>query len=236
MSKVHLTPKTLAPAPAAKEYTALRTTDNEVWIAPYDAKNIYLMMLHNEGAKWNADKAAIEALFNEYFGGGMNAIVFQELREARGLAYSASASYSRPARPQDDEMFFTYIITQNDKMMDCVNEFLNLLNNTPEREANFKLAQQALIKSLATARTTKFGVLASYLRAQKMGLDYDLNQKIYETLPKLQLKDVMNFAKENIANKNYRYLILGDEKNLDMKALEKIATVKRFTTNEIFGE
>lgn len=69
-----------------------------------------------------------------------------------------------------------------------------------------------------------------------MGLDYDLNQKIYETLPKLQLKDVMNFAKENIANKNYRYLILGDEKNLDMKALEKIATVKRFTTNEIFGE
>ena len=40
----------------------------------------------------------------------------------------------------------------------------------------------------------------------------------------------------NIANKNYRYLILGDEKNLDMKALEKIATVKRFTTNEIFGE
>lgn len=236
VSKVHLTPKTLAPAPAAKEYTALRTTDNEVWIAPYDAKNIYLMMLHNEGTKWNADKAAVEALFNEYFGGGMNAIVFQELREARGLAYSASASYSRPARPQDDEMFFTYIITQNDKMMDCVNEFLNLLNNTPEREANFKLAQQALIKSLATARTTKFGVLASYLRAQKMGLDYDLNQKIYETLPKLQLKDVMNFAKENIANKNYRYLILGDEKNLDMKALEKIATVKRFTTNEIFGE
>ncbi len=236
VSKTHLTPKTFAPAPAAKEYTQQRTPTNEVWLAPYDAKNIYMMMLHNEGKKWNADKAAIEALFNEYFGGGMNAIVFQELREARGLAYSASASYSRPARPKDDESFYTYIITQNDKMMDCVNEFHNLLNNTPSREAGFKLAQQGLLKSLATERTTKFGVLTSYLRAQKLGIDYDINQKIYETLPKLQLQDVMNFAKENIANKTYRYLILGDEKNLDMKALEKIAPVKRLTTDEIFGE
>ena len=235
MSKTHLTPKTFAPAPAAKEYAQQRTPANEVWLAPYDAKNIYMVMLHNEGKKWSADKAAIEALFNEYFGGGMNAIVFQELREARGLAYSASASYSRPSRPSGDESFYTYIITQNDKMMDCINEFHNLLNNTPSREAGFKLAQQGLLKSLATERTTKFGVLTSYLRAQKLGLDYDVNQKIYETLPKLQLQDVMNFAKENIANKTYRYLILGDEKNLDMKSLEKIAPVKRLTTGEIFG-
>ena len=236
VGKVHLTPKTFEAAPAAKEYTQERTPVNEVWLAPYDAKNIYMVMLHNEGKKWSADKAAVEALFNEYFGGGMNAIVFQELREARGLAYSASASYSRPARLDDDESFYTYIITQNDKMMDCINEFHNLLNNTPSREAGFKLAQQGLLKSLATGRTTKFGVLTSYLRAQKLGLDCDINQKIYETLPKLQLQDVMNFAKENIANKTYRYIILGDEKNLDMKSLEKIGTVKRLTTEEIFGE
>lgn len=236
VGKVHLTPKTFVAAPTAKEYTQLRTTDNEVWLAPYDAKNIYMVMLHNEGKKWSADKAAIEALFNEYFGGGMNAIVFQELREARGLAYSASASYSRPLRLKDDESFFTYIITQNDKMMDCVNEFHNLLNDTPAREAGFKLAQQGLLKSLATARTTKFAVLTSYLQAQKLGIDFDINKKIYETLPKLQLQDVMNFAKENIANKTYRYLILGDENNLDIKALEKIAPVKRLTTDEIFGE
>ena len=236
VSKVHLTPKTFSEAPAAKEYTALRTQGNEVWLAPYDAKNIYMVMLHNEGKKWSADKAAVEALFNEYFGGGMNAIVFQELREARGLAYSASANYSRPARQNDDEMFYTYIITQNDKMMDCINEFNNLLNDTPEREAGFRLAQQSLLKSLATARTTKYGVLASYLHAQKLGIDYDINRKIYETLPKLQLQDVMNFAKENIANKTYRYLILGDEQNLDMEALGKIAPVKHLTTNEIFGE
>ncbi len=236
VSSAHLTPKTFAEAPAAKEYTALRTPANEVWLAPYDAKNIYMLMLHNEGQKWSADKAAVEALFNEYFGGSMNAIVFQELREARGLAYSASANYNRPARQQDDETFHTYIITQNDKMMDCINEFNSLLNDMPAREAGFRLAQQGLLKSLATARTTKYGVLTSYLRAQKLGIDYDLNRKVYEVLPKLTLDDLMRFAKDNIANKTYRYLILGDEQNLDMEALGKIAPVKRVTTDEIFGE
>ena len=58
----------------------------------------------------------------------MNAIVFQELREARGLAYSASAVYASPYRLGGNESFYTYIITQNDKMMDCVREFNKLLN------------------------------------------------------------------------------------------------------------
>ena len=38
-----------------------------------------------------------------------------------------------------------------------------------------------------------------------------------------------------MADKNYRYAILGNEKELDMQALEKIGTVKRLTTEEIFG-
>ena len=38
-----------------------------------------------------------------------------------------------------------------------------------------------------------------------------------------------------MANKPYRYLILGDEKNLDMKTLEKIGPIHRVTTEQIFG-
>ena len=38
-----------------------------------------------------------------------------------------------------------------------------------------------------------------------------------------------------MANKTFKYLILGNEKELDIKALEKIAPIKRVTTEEIFG-
>ena len=49
------------------------------------------------------------------------------------------------------------------------------------------------------------------------------------------MKDMVDFEKETMAGKPYRYLILGDEKNLDIKSLERIAPVKRLTTEEIFG-
>lgn len=237
ISKVHATPRKFKALPASTPYLHQQITKNEVWIAPYDAKNIYMTMYHNEDKTWTPEKAAIETLFNEYFGGGMNAIVFQELREARGLAYSAGASYGFSSYHPltDSEFFTTSIITQNDKMTDCINEFNNLLNNTPAREAGFELAKQSLMKSIASMRTTRENVLWSWIEAKKMHLKDDLYKKIYETLPKLTLQDVINFAKENISNKPYRYLILGNEKDLDMKALQKIGPVRHLTTEQIFG-
>ena len=235
VSKTILSPKKFAAVPAIKRYKEETTPKNEVIIAPYDAKNIYMVQFHNDDQKWSADRAPIIALFNEYFGGGMNAIVFQELRESRGLAYSASAVYASPYRLGGNENFYTYIITQNDKMMDCVKEFNKLLNNVPVRQSGFDLAKQSLMKSLASNRTTKYAILTSYLAAQRLGIDYSLSEKIYKAIPSLQLQDVINFEKEYIANKPFKYIILGDEKELDLKALEKIAPIRKVTTEEIFG-
>ena len=76
----------------------MQTKENAVWIAPYEAKNIYMMLYNNSGKGWNLEQRPMVYLFNEYFGTGMNSIVFQELRETRGLAYSASARYNTPSR------------------------------------------------------------------------------------------------------------------------------------------
>ncbi|MGI6242760.1 MAG: M16 family metallopeptidase [Prevotella sp.] len=217
------------------EYKTQPTPKTEILLAPYDAKNIYMMQYHNNNHRWTPANAAINALFNEYFGGGMNAVVFQELREARGLAYSAAARYNEPKRTKDNEDFYTYIITQSDKMMDCIGEFNHLLNNMPQRQAAFDLAKESLLKSLATKRTTRFGILEAYMKAQDRGLEYDINRNIYEQLPQLKLSDLVKFATDRIANRPYKYLILGDAKNLDLKALEGIAPVRHVTTKEIFG-
>jgi hypothetical protein len=84
-------------------------------------------------------------------------------------------------------------------------------------------------------RTTKMSIIYSFLSAKRLGIDYDLNGKIYQDLPKVTLQDVVNYEKQLMANKQYRYIILGDEKNLDIPSLEKIAPVKRLTTEEVFG-
>ena len=71
--------------------------------------------------------------------------------------------------------------------------------------------------------------------AQRLGLDYDLNQKIYNDLQSVTLKDIVNFEQKNMAGKPFRYLLLGDEKELDIPALEKIAPIRRLTLEEVFG-
>ncbi len=231
----HKTLAELQEVPACKHYEMQTTPENEILIAPYNAKNIYMRMVHNEQRSWNPDEAALVALFNEYYGGGMNTIVFQEMREARGLAYNAYAAYIEPSYQDQPEYFFTHIITQNDKMMDCITHFLEILNEMPESEQAFGIAKEALTKRLASQRTTKFGLINAWINAQNIGIDYDINERIYNALPNITLQDVAKFEKNQMADKAYRYIILGNEKELDMTSLEKLGAVKRISTEEIFG-
>ena len=235
LSKAHKTQKKLAAVPEGRHYTMQSTPQNEVLIAPYDAKNIYMRMYHNEQRPWQPDEAPVRALFNEYYGGGMNTIVFQELREARGLAYNAYAAYVAPTYKDQPEYFFTHIITQNDKMKDCVQQFHQILDTIPQSEAAFNIAKEALTKRLASERTTKFSIINAWIYAKFLGIDYDENERIYNALPQLKLKDVVEFEQKLMAHKPYRYIILGDENELDMDYLQQLGPIRRVTTEEIFG-
>ena len=235
VTKQHKTGKKFLAVPEGRHYTQEATPQNEILIAPYDAKNIYMRMLHNEQRPWQPEEAAVKALFNEYYGGGMNTIVFQEMREARGLAYNAYAAYVEPGYKDRSEYFFTHIITQNDKMMDCVRQFHNILDTIPQSEQAFRIAKDALTKRLQSQRTTKFALINAWLYAQRLGIDYDIDERIYQKLPSVTLQDIVEFEQQQIARKPYRYIILGDEKELDMEALGKMGPIRRLTTEEIFG-
>ena len=49
------------------------------------------------------------------------------------------------------------------------------------------------------------------------------------------MMDVANFEQERMAQKSGRYLILGNEKELDMKALEAIGPIRRVSLEDVFG-
>ena len=235
ISQTHRAAKQLAAVPQNNPYLEQLATKSEVLIAPYDAKNIYMRLYNNEGRSWNPEEAAVQEVFNEYFGGGMNGIVFQEMREARGLAYNAFAYYYSPSWKDRKEFAMAHIITQNDKMADCITHFKEIIDEMPVSETAFQIAKDAVTKRLASERTTKIGIFYSWLSAQKLGLTGSLNEVIYKNLPKVTLQDIVGFEKQTMANKAYRYIILGDEKELDMNVLEKIGPVKRLTTEEVFG-
>jgi len=235
INETHNCPETLAPVADSNPFKYRITAENEVIIAPYDANQSIIRSVSSNGEQFDASVEPIVTLYNEYFGGGMNSIVFQEMREARGLAYTAWASYDTPSDLKHTTVFMDFIQTQNDKVIDALTAFNDIINNVPESEKAFDIAKENIISNLRTARTVKASVLTSYLNAQKLGLDYDIRKDIYEKVQNYTLADILDFQKNNVKDRKYFICILGRESDIDMASIEKFGKVKRVTTEEIFG-
>ena len=211
------------------------THANEVYLAQYDAKQIYYLQYSNNGEKLDVTNDPYINLYNEYFGSGMNSVVFQEMREARALAYSAMARLLEPEYKDDSYKYFAFIATQNDKMKTAIQAFDEIINDMPESETAFNIAKEALITTLRTQRITGRRILSNYLNTRELGLTEHRSKKMYEVLETLTLEDIKETQKKWVEDRTYHYGILGDIKDLDTKYLCTLGPVKTLTLEEIFG-
>jgi len=205
-----------------------------VLIAPYDAKQVYYRQISNRGETFSTDNDAIIELYNSYFSGGMNSLVFQEMREARGLAYSSSAGLYEGGRKELPYYFTTFIATQNDKLQQAIEAFAEIVNNMPVSQNAFDLAKDAIIKSLESQRANGRTVLNTYTTNELMGVDCDRREGVYNTIKSLTLDDVIAFQQSWIKDRNYTYIILGDPNDIDINYLSTLGKVEIIPTEDIF--
>ncbi|MBQ3026923.1 MAG: insulinase family protein, partial [Alistipes sp.] len=211
-------------------------TKPNVLFAQYDAKQVYYMQYSCRAEdKFNIENSPVGNLYNNYFSGGMNSVVFQEMREARGLAYSAYTYLAKGRVPQHPYYFYAFIATQNDKVEQAVKAFDDIIENMPRSEQAFELAKSGILANLESQRITKSLILWHYLEHEKFGLKEDINKTIYEGIQSLTLDDVVKFQQEFIKGRPYSYCILGDKHDLDMKYIRSLGKVKFLSQEEIFG-
>ena len=224
------------PAPIVKTPALpVQTPTSAVWLAEYDAKQVYYLQYSNRGEPFDVANDASVLLYNEYFGGSMNAIVFQEMREARGLAYSSQAWISEPNDKSKPYTYMAFVATQNDKMPQAIDAFMEIINNMPQSEASFKIAKDAILARLRTERTVKSEVLWKYLHAKDMGVDYDRDKAIFEQVQKMTLADVKAFQEKWVKGRTYHYAVLGNSKDIDLNKLRSLGEIKFLTPQDIFG-
>ncbi len=229
---------TVAPElkPLEMAYPAyLATPESKVYMVQYDAKQIYYLQYSNRGEKFDVASDPYITMYNEYFGGGMNAIVFQEMREARGLAYSSQARLMMPSHKDDTYMYYAFIATQNDKMKTAIEAFDEIINDMPESQAAFDVAKEALVSRLRTDRVTGEGVISKYLSDRELGVTEPREKQLYEKVQTLTLEDVKAAQDKWVEDRTYVYGILGDIKDLDTKYLRTLGPVQTLTLEEIFG-
>ena len=230
----HKCAETLEPVTKAHPQP-LRTDSPSVVIAPYDSRQFNYTQFSNRGETYSpADEAAL-TLFNEYFGGGMNSVVFQEMREARALAYSAYARLSRPSYSDSYYTFYAVIGSQNDKLRQAVEAFDDIIENIPRSEKAFEIAKTALDAQLRTKRYNGATLINKYIADREFGLTEPSDKAVFEAVSKMTLDDLVQFQQKWIKGRNYSYSILGDPKGLDQKYLGTLGPVKVVSLDEVFG-
>jgi predicted Zn-dependent peptidase len=96
VEKFHKIPEKLTAIPEEKNYPELNIPGKQVYLVNYDMSQANLILV-SKGEPFSEDVYIKSNLFNQYFGNSMSSIVFQEIREAQGMSYSAWLGYNAPS-------------------------------------------------------------------------------------------------------------------------------------------
>ncbi|GAA3939279.1 insulinase family protein [Hymenobacter algoricola] len=234
LQKLHKTPTKLLPVPADNDFAEQPINSRKVYWVDYNMVQAEILFL-TKGDLYDKKLVPTTSLYNEYFGGSMGSIVFQELRESKALAYAVSSSYANASKLGRSNYILSYIGAQSDKVPEAMAGMEALLTDMPVAEANLQIAKDAIRNSIATERITKSDILFSYERAKRLGLDYDLRRDVYEQAPNLTFAQLSQFQQAKIKGQNQTILVIGSKDRLNFKELAKYGQVQQLTLKEIFG-
>jgi len=234
IEKYHNVPEALKPYPEPMKFEEQETDKSVVFFADYDMSQVNIILLA-KGPDFNKELIPPARLFGEYFGGGLSSIVFQEIREARGLAYSAFSAFATPRKQDESHFVYGFVGTQSDKMKEATDALLGLMNNMPQAHKQFDLARESILKKIETERIIKTNVFWTRQRNLDRGIDYDIRKDVYDYVNAVDMDSFNAFFEQYIKGNKYSILILGSKDQIDMNVLRDLGTVKELTLEELFN-
>ena len=165
----------------------------------------------------------------------MSSVLFQNVREFRSLAYSTGGKIlttSLARHAQEPLAYFTATGTQADKTLEAVAVIDSLLRQMPMKEENLEAARQSVLSDIQN----DYRGMGKYI-ANQLGEGYttDPSAQIARLLPGISAQDVMQLYQQHIAkNQNRVWIIIGDKKLTDMKALARYGKIVELKKEEIY--
>lgn len=119
LQKYHVVNKAFITTPPIHRFTPVYNDNPSVLWVDYDMVQSELVWARND-VKFNVKDLSNINMFNEYYGGSMSGIVFQDIRESKALAYSTYAYYAIPQKQDDPFYMLAYVGCQADKMKESI--------------------------------------------------------------------------------------------------------------------
>jgi predicted Zn-dependent peptidase len=173
-------------------------------------------------------------LLNTYLNGGMNALLFQELREARGLVYFAFGAVSQGRYPDDPWAMTGGLGTQVDKTPDALKTFVELVRDRPLDQGRIAVARTTLDQEFRSSRIDPRESVYWIDAWDDAGEASDPRPWYWEQIQALPEDQLRSFA-SSFASKPVIVGIIGDRSRVDMAALQKYGTVTELRPEQLFS-
>lgn len=179
------------------------------------------------GARASAD------LWGEYLSGGMGGLIFQEVREARGLAYSAYAYLSTGLYPDDQWALVGSLGTQSDKTIDALTLMLSLLQEHAFDPTSVGVAKTSIEASYGTDRVSPRGIADRVHRWERRGETSDPRPREREAIQAVELAELQAYADGLNGASVPVIAILGNRDNLDLEGLARFGKVVEVAPSDV---
>jgi len=212
-----------------------RAAGGEVWFLHRDATAQAHVQIEFGSFPYDPALSPRVQLYNTYFADGMAGIVFQELREARGLAYVAGARYIPGRTRRDQNLMMGVIQTQADKAADALGAFTGLLDDMPLEENRFAAAREAIITGYRTGKIGFRQIIRTVRDWERRGLAPDPREAWFAEIQEKGTLDVVSaFQQEHIAGQPKLISVVGDRAAVPLEDLRRFGDFRELTLDDVF--
>ncbi len=189
--------------------------------------------LHLPAGPWRREGLAARRVWSEYVGGGAG-VVFREVRELRGLAYSAKGGVLGGWRPGDEDLVFGEVTCDPDKAVEVATLLPTLLPDPAIDTAMFERAQRSAVTKVEQGRVSFRNVGWTVERWHLRGLlaEGDPRVRLRAELAEVTVADVQAWSRP-LAERAFTVSIVGDLSRIDRAALAAVGEVRELTLEEL---
>lgn len=182
----------------------------------------------------------VEAKFtvwqNYFSSGGLNSVLFRELRDLRSLVYSCqgiSLVHSHKALKDKPIGFYTLAGTQTDKALTTLLLIDSLQAHMPWDEQDMLTARQACVNDVNNA-SPNFRERPDYVAGQELcGHAQDPNIALVEAIRRTTPQSVRDYYHASVQPAPRAYFVIGNLKAIDRAALRRLGRIVELKKGDI---
>jgi predicted Zn-dependent peptidase len=175
-------------------------------------------------------------LFNEYYNGGMNGVIFQNIRELRSLGYSAYGSFSYDFLNRRNAYMVGFLGTQSDKTIDGIEAMSELLKTFQLKEEKFETAKISLVKQYEAEHISFREIPEQVYKWSMEGYESDPRSTITTMTVNLRSNNIADFFNNYIGGRPIVITIAGNMNRIKKKQLSKYGNVTFLNYSDILNE